>query len=115
MYALRGRARLLLHAFALLVAAFAGALVLPPAARAEHRPKWELGLGSVFYTQPDYIGSDEYRFHAYPFPWFVYRGSRVRLDRESMQTKIFGTDLIRLDLSASGQIGVDSGDNDRRH
>lgn len=87
----------------------------PGAAAAEERPKWEVGLGSVFYTQPDYVGSDEYRFHAYPFPWVVYRGERLRLDRESVQTKILGTDLVRLDLSATGQVLVDSDDNDRRH
>jgi MipA family protein len=86
-----------------------------PVALAEQRPKWELGAGGVFYTQPDYVGSDEYRFHAFPFPWIIYRGERLRLDRESVQTKIFGTDLVRLDLSASGQIAVDSDDNDRRH
>jgi outer membrane protein len=85
------------------------------AASAEERPKWELGMGGVFYTQPDYIGSDEYRFHPIPFPWIVYRGERLRLDRESVQTKIFGTRLVRLDLSASGTISVDSDDNDLRH
>ena len=99
----------------LVLAALAAVLVAPAPAFAEERPKWELGIGSVFYTQPDYIGSDEYRFHAFPFPWVVYRGTRLRLDRESVQTKIFGTDLVRLDLSASGQIAVDSDDNDRRH
>lgn len=109
----RGRGRA--ANFALLVFACLVAGLWPCAATAEQRPKWEVGLGSVFYTQPDYIGSDEYRFHAYPFPWVVYRGERLRLDRESIQTKIFGTDLVRLDLSASGQIPVDSDDNDRRH
>ncbi|HYC57303.1 MAG TPA: MipA/OmpV family protein [Candidatus Binatia bacterium] len=81
----------------------------------EMRPKWELGVGSVFYTQPDYIGSDEYRFRIIPFPWIVYRGERFRADRESIQTKIFGTDRIRVDISTSGQISVDSDDNDLRH
>ncbi len=97
---------------AVLVAALFGAATV---ASAEERPKWELGIGSVFYTQPDYIGSDEYRFRPIPFPWIIYRGTRLRLDRESMQTRIFGTSLVRLDLSASGQIPVDSDDNDLRH
>jgi MipA family protein len=91
------------------------AFVSAPVARAEERPKWEIGVGSVFYTQPDYVGSDEYRFHPIPFPWIVYRGPVLRLDRESIQTKIFGTDFVKLDLSASGQVPVDSNDNDRRH
>jgi outer membrane protein len=92
------------------------AMLLPaPDARADERPKWELGVGGVFYTQPDYVGSDEYRFRAIPFPWIVYRGQHLRVDREAIQAKIFGTDLIRLDLSASGQYSVDSDDNDRRH
>lgn len=89
-------------------------LAAPAPVSADQRPKWELGIGSVFYTQPDYIGSDEYRFHALPFPWVIYRGPRLRLDRESISAKIFGTEMVRLDLSASGQISVDSDRNDRR-
>ena len=84
-------------------------------ATAEERPKWEFGIGSVFYTQPDYIGSDDYHFHPIPFPWLIYRGPRLRVDRETVQTKIFGTDLVRLDLSVSGQVSVDSSENNRRH
>lgn len=91
------------------------ALASTHVAFAAERPKWELGIGSVFFTQPDYVGSDEYRFRAIPFPWIVYRGPRLSFDRDSLQTKIFGTDLVRLDLSAGGQIAVDSDDNDRRH
>jgi len=90
-------------------------LVAPRGAEAEERPKWELGIGSVFYTQPDYIGSDDYHFHPIPFPWIIYRGSRLRVDREAIQTKIFGTDLLRLDISVSGQVSVDSSENNRRH
>ncbi|HEY2772984.1 MAG TPA: MipA/OmpV family protein [Candidatus Binatia bacterium] len=81
---------------------------------AEERPKWELGVGGVFYGQPDYTGSDQYRFHALPFPWIVYRGPRLRLDRESIQTKIFAADFVHLDLSAGGQVPVNSSRNDRR-
>lgn len=96
--------------------AFAGAAFAPvDHARAGERPKWELGIGSVFFTQPDYVGNDEYRFRPIPFPWIVYRGTRLRMDRESIQTKIFGTDFVRLDISGSGQISVDSDDCDRRH
>jgi outer membrane protein len=100
---------------AVLAVALLGLLVSGRVAAAAERPKWELGIGSVFFTQPDYVGSDEYRFRVIPFPWIVYRGPRLSLDRDSLQTRIFGTDLVRLDLSASGQIAVDSDDNDRRH
>jgi len=103
-----------LAALALLLPVVAG-LFAPSVAAAEERPKWEAGIGSVFYTQPDYIGSDDYHFHPIPFPWLIYRGPRLRVDREAVQTKIFGTDLVRLDLSVSGQISVDSSENNRRH
>jgi outer membrane protein len=95
------------------VVALVTLLVRP--ALAGQRPKWELGIGSVFFTQPDYVGNDEYRFRPIPFPWIVYRGERLRMDRDSIQTRIFGTDLVRLDLSAGGQISVDSDDCDLRH
>lgn len=90
-------------------------LLAATASPAGERPKWELGVGGVFFTQPDYVGSDEYRLRALPFPWIVYRGEVFRFDRDSLQTKIFGTELVRLDISASGQVAVDSNDNDRRH
>lgn len=98
----------------LLLAATLAPALAPAAAPGQERPKWELGAGGVFFTQPDYAGSDEYRFRALPFPWIVYRGDRLRLDRDSIQTRIFGAELVRLDVSAGGQVSVDSSDNDRR-
>ena len=83
-------------------------------AHAEERPKWELGVGGVFYTQPYYVGSDDYRFVALPFPWFIYRGTTLRLDRESVQAKVFGSDYVRIDVSGAGQISVNSNDVARR-
>lgn len=108
----RGRA-IGLAAWGLVALAFP--LAAAPEARAEQRPKWELGIGGVFYAQPDYIGSDDYHFWPIPFPWIIYRGETLRIDRESFQTRIFGTDLVRLDLSFNGQVPVDSKENNRRN
>ena len=77
-------------------------------------PTWELGIGGTAFVQPDYPGSDEYRLRGLGFPWFIYRGERVRLTREAIQGRIFRTDRVRLDLSVYGQLPVDSDKNDRR-
>ena len=93
---------------ALLVAA------LPPAAGAEPRPKWEAGAGATGLRLPDYRGSDESRGYVYPLPYFVYRGERLRLDREGLRGVLFESDRVELDLSLAGSLPVDSGQNEAR-
>jgi outer membrane protein len=86
-----------------------------PTGRSRARlPKWELGIGGVVYTQPDYLGSDEYRLWTIPFPWIIYRGEVLRLSRDALQARLFRTDRVRIDLSASGRVPVNSSQNNRR-
>ena len=84
----------------------AGGFALP--AKAELRPKWELGVGATAFTLPDYRGSDERRDYLFPLPFFVYRGEKVRVDRQGMRGIFFETDRVQFDISLSGSPPVDS-------
>jgi MipA family protein len=97
-----------------------GALVLFAAcffsaqARADEKPLWELGAGVSGLRLPVYRGSDEFKNLALPLPYFVYRGERLKLDREGGRGLLFKTDSLELDISVSGSIPVSSASNQAR-
>ena len=84
---------------------------LAPSARAEPKPKWELGAGATVLRLPDYRGSDESRGYVYPLPYFVYRGEFLRLDREGLRGVLIESDRVEFDLSLFGSLPVDSSKN----
>ncbi len=90
------------------------ALVVATAAPAEERPLWEAGAGPFFLAQPDYRGSDQSRGYILPFPYVVYRGDRLRVDRDGIRGLLFETDRVTFDISVFGSPPVDSGDNTAR-
>lgn len=85
-----------------------------PAANAEPPPLWELGAGAIAFHLPDYRGADEGRAYVLPFPYFIYRGERLRADREGARAELFETDRVELTLSASGGVPVRTGSNAAR-
>lgn len=91
------------------------AATLPLAASAqEARPQWELGLGAAALRLPDYRGSDESRNYLYPIPYLVYRGERLRVDRQGARALLFESDRLELDFSAYATPPVDSSKNRAR-
>ena len=95
------------------LAVLAPAVFLCPA-HAELRPEWEFGLGASAFTLPDYRGSDESRAYVLPFPYVIYRGERVRVDRQGLRGIFFESDRVELNLSVSATPPVDSDDNRAR-
>jgi MipA family protein len=81
---------------------------------ADEKPLWELGAGVSGIRLPVYRGSDEFRNIALPLPYFVYRGERLKLDREGGRGMLFKTDNLELDISVSGSIPVSSSSNSAR-
>ena len=77
-------------------------------------PKWEAGAGLSALTLPDYIGSEDSAQYLLPIPYFVYRGERLRVERESARSRLMATDTLQLDLSFSGSLPVNSQDNEAR-
>ncbi len=80
----------------------------------EDVPLWELGIGAAVWYLPDYRGSDESRFYAVPFPYPIYRGKIFRAHGSTLSGLLFDSDRLKLDLSLSGSIPVNSEDNKAR-
>ena len=81
----------------------------------QEKPLWELGAGMFLLQMPDYRGSDENRRYLLPYPYFVYRGDILRVEKERISGRIFETDRLLLDISLNGSVPVKSSDNpDRR-
>ena len=83
------------------------ALAAAAPAYAELKPEWELGAGATVFTLPDYRGSDESRTYVLPFPYVIYRGERLRVDRQGVRGMFFESDRVELDLSANATPPVD--------
>ena len=71
-------------------------------------------MGLVAFSFPDYRGSDQSRFFLLPFPYFVYRGDVLKVDRERVRGLFFRRSWLELDLSLGGSVPVDSSRNDAR-
>jgi MipA family protein len=94
--------------------AAAAALLACTCARAELRPEWEFGLGATGFTFPDYRGSDESRGYLLPFPYVIYRGDFLRVDRQGVRGVFFETERVEFDISMAGTPPVDSSKNRAR-
>lgn len=86
----------------------------PVGAWAQEKPLWELGAGLFFLQMPDYRGSDENRRYLLPYPYFVYRGDILRVEKERISGRIFETDRLLLEISGNGSAPVKSSDNPDR-
>ncbi|MBN1664081.1 MAG: MipA/OmpV family protein [Deltaproteobacteria bacterium] len=102
------RIRLALAAFMLLC------FLLPENALCEEKPLWEAGVGLALLQMPDYRGADENRFYALPYPYFIYRGDILRVERERISGRIFKTDRLLVDVSFFGAAPVNSDHNSAR-
>jgi outer membrane scaffolding protein for murein synthesis (MipA/OmpV family) len=83
-------------------------------AHADLRPQWEFGVGATAFSLPDYRGSDESRAYLLPFPYVIYRGDKLRVDRGGVRGVFFETDRVEFDLSLSATPPVDSDKNRAR-
>jgi outer membrane protein len=77
-------------------------------------PLWEAAVGLVGFSFPDYRGADQGRFYLLPFPYFIYRGDVLKVDRERVRGLFFRRSWLELDLSLGGSVPVDSSQNDAR-
>ncbi|MFT5888717.1 MAG: outer membrane protein [Zhongshania sp.] len=77
-------------------------------------PKWELGVGLASFSRPDYPGADQLSQYTLPFPNVIYRGERLKANRDGMRGLLFETERWDLDISAGGSLPVNSDDNRAR-
>lgn len=83
-------------------------------ARADQLPLWEAGAGVAAVNLPDYRGSDQNRTYGFPIPYIIYRGERLKVDRQKVRGLLFTSDLAELDVSVSGSVPVRSKNNRAR-
>jgi outer membrane scaffolding protein for murein synthesis (MipA/OmpV family) len=90
-------------------------LTLAPALQAVHQPLWELGVGVGSLSTPPYRGAKSRDTYFIPFPYVIYRGSFLQVDREGgIRGKLFSSENVRLDLSLAGNVPVRNNDDDAR-
>jgi outer membrane scaffolding protein for murein synthesis (MipA/OmpV family) len=83
-------------------------------AGASDLPRWELGAGMAVAHLPDYRGAGEGRAYVLPVPYFVYRGERLRADRDGLRGEIFESERLDLNVSVGLGVPVRSSDNEAR-
>jgi outer membrane scaffolding protein for murein synthesis (MipA/OmpV family) len=99
---------------ALLAVAPAMAADEAPAGERSDRPFWEVGIGAGVVSFPDYVGSDRRRLWAVPVPYVLYESRFLTVDRGVLSGVLDLTDRLRVDLSLSGSLPVNSDDNHAR-
>lgn len=77
-------------------------------------PLWEVGAGVGVLSFPDYRGSDEQRSYVLPLPYLIYRGERLRVDRDKLRGLLLQGERWEFNISANAGVPVDSDDNDAR-
>lgn len=86
-----------------------------PAIRSDRSlPLWEAGLGLGTFTVPDYRGSNERRGYALPFPYVVYRGDYLKVDREGLRARLFDDERFDIELSAAATFALRASENKAR-
>ncbi len=86
------------------------ALIFSAQVHAE-KPLWELGAGLVAFHQPQYPGAEQARNLILPFPYFIYRGKKVRAENGRVRGLLLSTDKLAIDISLGGALPVSSEDN----
>ena len=74
-------------------------------------PLWEVGVVAAGVSWPHYVGAEGRYNAAGVFPYVVYRGERIRADREGMRGVLFSSDSAVVDLGFSLNLPVSQGDN----
>jgi len=72
----------------------------------QSKPKWEAGIGLGAVSLPQYMGSDERYTLAIPIPYLIYRGERVKVDRNGIRAELFGLKQLTLDASFGAGLPV---------
>lgn len=76
--------------------------------------KLEVGAGMSATHVPHYIGSDQTSNYYLPFPYIHYRSEKLNIDRNLIQSKLWGYGNFSLEVSLGGAIPVDSDNNRAR-
>jgi len=78
------------------------------------QPLWEFGAGVGVLRLPHYRGSDQSHTWLLPVPYFVYRGERLRADREGARAVLLDAERVDVDISLAATAPTRSRDNRAR-
>ncbi|BHH86329.1 MipA/OmpV family protein [Desulforhopalus sp. 52FAK] len=79
----------------------------------EKLPLYEYGVVGLAAQLPHYRGSDEYSSYAFPLPYFIYRGEKIKANRDGLRGIFWRNAHFQTDISISGNPPV-TDDNDAR-
>ncbi len=86
-------------------------LLQAPLAWSYHLPLWELGAGIGNVQAPLYRGAEEEKSYILPFPYIVYRGDFLRVDREEgIRGLLLDRERFSLDISVGAALPVEDSD-----
>ncbi|MEO7774125.1 MAG: MipA/OmpV family protein [Steroidobacteraceae bacterium] len=93
--------------------AFAAATQLtfavPASGDTGQKPLWELGIGIGGLALNDYRGSSAGHVYPVPVPYFAYRGTFLRADRDGIRALFLDQDYFELNISVNATTPVQSG------
>lgn len=75
---------------------------------------WEIGVGFTTVSVPDYIGSNDSRILAVPYPYIIYRSENFRFDRGEASRSLFNSERWLVDISLSGSFPTSDNNDARR-
>ncbi len=77
-------------------------------AEEEKKPLWEFGMGAFAMQLPAYRGSVESRNDVLPVPYLIYRGEKLKADKDGVRGVFFESDLAEVNLSIAASPPVSS-------
>ncbi len=81
-------------------------VLLPMSGVAQERPLWELGAGIATLNMPYYRGSAATQSYAIPYPYLIYRGEYLNIDKDGLRGWLYRSERLNLDLSLAAGLPV---------
>ncbi len=80
----------------------------PSLAEEEQKPLWEFGLGAFAVQLPAYRGAVETSNSVLPVPYLIYRGERLKADKDGVRGVFFESDMAEVNLSIAASPPINS-------
>ena len=72
------------------------------------KPLWEFGMGLFAVQLPAYRGAVESRSDVLPVPYLIYRGERLKADKDGVRGVFFESDVAEVNLSIAASPPISS-------
>lgn len=82
-----------------------------PELETDKLPRWEVGIAAAGQVLRDYRGSESTQTQALAIPFFIYRGSILKADRNGARAEFLRSHRIEFNLSGAASLNGGSDDN----